>query len=130
MHEARIKYGGQFTYEIKKIIEIRNEVITINPELLLYKIEDSLNNLIKKWTADPISAKKFSDLIMDDFTVEIQFMEDKLKCRNPDCMEGQDQSTDENCIYCKGTGIDQNRTYEKEVEKADDAAYFSAEEDK
>lgn len=125
MHEARIKNGGQFTYEIKKAIEIKADLITINPERLLQQIETAFNRLITEVSKNKNDAEDFRDLIIEDFKIDIQFLEDQLKCGNPDCANGKDGNTEEDCKYCNGSGIDPYRRYERELDKAEDAAEFS-----
>ncbi len=127
VHEARIKNGGQFTYDIQNAVEIdKDSIIFINPGILLNQIELAFEDMIKDWLTYR-HPEDYRDLILEDFNIDISLLERQLKCGNPDCVAGQDSNTGEKCIYCDGTGIDPDQRYEAELERAEDAAYFSEE---
>lgn len=126
MHEARIKNGGYFTYEIASVVDVsKDDIISINPEKLLKNVEIAFTEMLDNETKGQHSAENFRDLIIADFKIDLDFLEEQFECENPDCSGGQDVNTGEMCIYCDGEGIDPNHNYEKAMDSAEDAAEFS-----
>jgi hypothetical protein len=126
VHEARIQKGGQLTYQIRKIIEINKGIISINPERLLDALKQTFNSYINHVLQDERATIELSQKIMEDFKKDIKFVRDEFRCKN--CGgTGKDPATDEMCEYCDGTGSDTEGNYDRELERAEDAAYFSNE---
>lgn len=71
VHEGRIKNAGQFTYDIKKAVEIRNEVILINPDILLANLETEFSRHIKNVKENSLEQAKLSDKIKRVFNQDI-----------------------------------------------------------
>ncbi|MCW6159527.1 MAG: zinc finger-like domain-containing protein [Candidatus Micrarchaeales archaeon] len=123
VHEAKIHNAGQFTYDINKIIEVKNDIIIINPEMLLYAIENAFSITIRNANRDIRAATDLSNKIKGRFEADLKFVKKRL-CKN--CGgTGTDPSTDDACEYCDGSGYDTENRYDNELERADDAAHFS-----
>ena len=74
IHEARIKNGGQFTYQIQDAIEIKNKIISINPRLLLDQLRVAFDELIKEANSDRDKCEGFGQKIIRDFHVDLNFL--------------------------------------------------------
>lgn len=122
VHNARIIGGGYFTYDINNLIEISKEdIISINPVKLVTKVEKAFNEFIERETRIHIGTENLRDLIVEAFKIDLDLLEKYVKCGNPNCVGGNDSGTGEECVYCEGTGIDPDHTYERELEMAEDA---------
>ncbi|MEP7169418.1 MAG: hypothetical protein ABI855_08630 [Bacteroidota bacterium] len=52
IHEGRIKGCGQFTYESNQLLFFENNILVINPSVLLDKVVEYFNNYIEKLKKD------------------------------------------------------------------------------
>jgi len=123
VHEAKIHNAGQFTYDIKRIIELKHGIISINPEKLLEAIRQLFYSIILEAKSDIYNARNFSRKVKKRFKADVEFIKDKL-CQN--CGgTGTDPNTEQVCEYCDGSGYDPEGRYDNELERADDASHLS-----
>jgi len=123
VHEAKIHNAGQFSYGINKIIEVKSDIIIINPEMLLEAIKDAFSITIKDANRDIRKAIDLSNKIKGRFKADLKFVRERL-CKN--CRgTGKNLNTEVICEYCNGSGYDTENRYNNELDRADDAAYFS-----
>lgn len=71
-HEARIKNGGQFTYDIDKAVEIRGGIVLVNPSLLLNQVAEEFKNSIYSIKANEKEQIKISKQIKDDLREDLK----------------------------------------------------------
>jgi len=67
VHEGLIKNGGQFSYEIGRLLCEEDNIIVVNPELLLAEIDKSFKLYIRKLKDDTLSYQLFKCAILSDF---------------------------------------------------------------
>lgn len=67
VHEGLIKKGGQFSYEIGSLLYEEDNIIVVNPELLLDEINNSFTLYIRKLKDDTLSYQLFKCAILSDF---------------------------------------------------------------
>lgn len=71
VHEGRIKNLGQFSYEKEELVSIDGDVMLVNPELLLVKVEKALEDYFKKLCEDAKIFKQFKNTLKNDFEQEV-----------------------------------------------------------
>lgn len=71
-HEARIKNGGQFTYDIDKAVEIRGGVVLVNPSLLLNQVAEEFKNSIYSIKANEKEQIRISNQIKYDLREDLK----------------------------------------------------------
>lgn len=72
VHEGRIKNPGEFSYESKEILISDDEVILINPSLLLRKIEEAFEKYLSNLKEDSNVFNRFRDKLKEDFLEEVK----------------------------------------------------------
>ena len=71
-HEARVKNGGQFTYDIDKAVKILEGIVLINPDLLLKYISHEFNKEIVSINNDPAEGERISQWIREDLREDVR----------------------------------------------------------
>ena len=74
VYEGRIKNGGQFSYEIDQLFAIENEVLIVNPKILLKKIEEAFENYIKLLRGDDNMFNDFREKLKELFKKELELV--------------------------------------------------------
>lgn len=74
IHEGRIKNGGQFTYEISKAVVVTDEVILINPKLLLEQLRTAFNIYMSNVKSNPEKQRNLSEEIKKDFNQDLKMI--------------------------------------------------------
>ena len=72
VHEGRIKNPGEFSYESTKIVSRDDEIIRINPGILLRKIEESFERYLSELEKNPNTFSKFKGRLKKDFGEEAE----------------------------------------------------------
>ena len=71
-HEARIKNGGQFTYDIHKAVEIRDGIVLVNPSALLDQVADEFKMSISSIKDNEKEQIRISNQIKDDLREDLE----------------------------------------------------------
>lgn len=71
VHEGRIKNPGEFSYESKEIISSDDGIMTINPTILLRKIEEAFEKYLAYLKENPDVFSKFKNRLREDFLEEV-----------------------------------------------------------
>ncbi len=71
-HEARIKNGGQFTYDIDKAVEIMEGVVLVNPKLLAAQVLQEFKRSISSIKQDEKERDRISNWIKDDLKEDLK----------------------------------------------------------
>ena len=71
-HEARIKNGGQFTYDIDKAVEIRGGIVLVNPSLLLNQVFEAFKKSISTIKDDKNEQIRISNAIKNDLKADLE----------------------------------------------------------
>ena len=74
-HEARIKNGGQFSYEIGRSIYVENGIIVINPSLLLNQIRHEFARFMEDVKSDSYATERLANSIRHDFREDLEMLE-------------------------------------------------------
>jgi len=72
VHEGRIKNPGEFSYESTEIVSREDDIIRINPSMLLRKIEEAFEKYLVKLKKNPDAFNKFEDRLKKDFGEEAE----------------------------------------------------------
>jgi hypothetical protein len=67
VHEARIKYVGEFSLDTKRTVTLHGNFFVINPYLLLDEVLDALNVFVSKSIGDNAFAQHFKAEMRKDF---------------------------------------------------------------
>ena len=71
-HEARVKNGGQFTYEIAKAVHFEDDIVVINPELLLQQIRKEFGRQMTAVKSDEKKTERLANAIRSDFKKDLE----------------------------------------------------------
>lgn len=71
-HEARIKNGGQFTYDIDKAVEIKDGIVLVNPSLLLDQVSEVFKESISSIKDNEKEQIRISNQIKDDLREDLE----------------------------------------------------------
>jgi len=75
VHEGRIKNGGQFSYDFKEeLINVVDNVLIINPEILLKRIQDAFSRYIELLRKDEAVFEKFKEFLKETFRKEFEII--------------------------------------------------------
>ena len=73
VHEGRIKNCGQFSYDSnKELIRIENEIMIVNPNMLLEKIIDSFKHYMNKVENNGFTFQQFRCALIRDFQKDVE----------------------------------------------------------
>jgi len=67
VHEARIKYVGEFSLDTKRTVTLYGNFFVINPYLLLDEVIDALNRFVSKFIGDNAFGQRFKAEMWKDF---------------------------------------------------------------
>ena len=70
VHEGRIKPFGEFSFESKQLITLQDEIMRVNPGILLGKVIESFQNYINKLLVDKQEFLKLQKCLKSDFEFE------------------------------------------------------------
>lgn len=71
IHESRIKDGGEFTLEIEQTITESEEVLSINPALLIEEVTETFELYIEQLSSNVEEIEEVRDIICSDFEYEL-----------------------------------------------------------
>lgn len=71
VHNARIKNGGEFTLESKSTVEVRGQILSINPLHLCKEVSGALDRYVKDLKANRSMRTQFIGMIVSDFSYEL-----------------------------------------------------------
>jgi len=71
VHEGRINNLGQFSYEQQELVSLEQDVMLINPELLLVEVERALESYLALLHTDTDAFEKFKNNLRNDFEEEV-----------------------------------------------------------
>jgi hypothetical protein len=74
-HEARIKNGGQFTYDINKAVEIKKGIVLVNPKVLLDQVSDEFKRSISFIKDNEKEQTRISKQIKGDLRKDLERVE-------------------------------------------------------
>lgn len=72
VHEARIKDGCEFTFEIKDTFQEIGDILSCNPTHLLAEVESALDSFIKTLEKDSAKLGEVRERILKDFDYEFK----------------------------------------------------------
>ncbi len=73
VHEARVKCGGQYTFDINDPIRISDGIMQINPGKLLDQLEGAFESYMKELRENPRMVREFRKNVEKDFKDDIDF---------------------------------------------------------
>ena len=73
VHEGRIKNAGQFSYEIKELVEVTESVMIVNPEKLLQAIEKTFDKYIGMLEKEGPIFQIFKCALIRDFQRDVEY---------------------------------------------------------
>lgn len=71
VHEGRITNLGQFSYEQQELVSLEQDVMLVNPELLLVEIERALGSYLALLRTNTDAFEKFEKNLRNDFEEEV-----------------------------------------------------------
>jgi len=71
VHEGRIKNPGEFSYELNKIVTREDDIIRINPSILLQRLEEAVEKYLTSLQINPSALSQFQDALKEDFGEEV-----------------------------------------------------------
>lgn len=71
VHEARIKRGGEFTFEMHEAVAMRDSRLSVNPQLLGKEIAQALSKFIAELGESEVKRREFLEYIKKDFSYEL-----------------------------------------------------------
>ena len=71
MHEARIKRGSEFTFEMDEAVAQRDSRLSINPKLLGEEIAEALTRFIAEFGENEVKRRDFLEYIKKEFSYEL-----------------------------------------------------------
>jgi hypothetical protein len=72
VHEARVKMGCVFTFEIGNTIFVEDGIMAVNPRLLAEEVTNALDQFCKTVASDAENLAKFQKLLNDDFKNDLR----------------------------------------------------------
>jgi hypothetical protein len=71
VHEGRIKPFGEFSFKAMQMITLQDEIMRVNPSILLEKVIESFQNYLNKLLADKQEFLKLQECLKSDFEFEV-----------------------------------------------------------
>ena len=72
-HEARIKNGGEFSWEHQSTINQQVGIFSVNPKYLAEEVRDALTRFVALVVADNAVRYHFAAALKEDFSDELAF---------------------------------------------------------
>ena len=72
VHEGRIKDCGQFSYEIGELISLEDDVMIVDPKLLMERVRSAFENYMLKIREDDEVFRSFKKALKRDFQEDVE----------------------------------------------------------
>lgn len=72
IHEGRVKRGGQFSYQIGQLIYKEEDVVVVNPNLLLKSIYKAFESYLDVLKSNDVKFESFKERLMKDTKKDLE----------------------------------------------------------
>lgn len=70
-HEARIKNGGEFSFESQSTVYTESGLLRVNPSYLVQEVDAALTKFVAQATMDPTVRDELASPLREDFAAEL-----------------------------------------------------------